>query len=176
MIVTEIDRFYDSHKAVSDYLLENGELSFANDVGSNFRRSLVLAIASFFEHEITAIIRELPRRYAAGNPIISELIERKAISRQYHQYFAWDTSNANSFFSLFGSEFREAMQSKIRADQSIDRSVKAFLELGALRNRLVHQNFVQFDVDKSVDDIMTLYRSAQEFLALVRVGLLGDSL
>ena len=174
MAATEIEVFYEAHLAVYQYLLENHQLSFANDVNSNFRRSLVLAIASYFEHQITDLMREVPKKHAGGNSLICALIEQKAISRQYHQYFDWETTNANKFFSMFGFEFRDAMHNKVRAEQSVEKSIRTFLELGALRNRLVHQNFVAFDIDKSVDDIMAMYRAAIEFIIFLRDNLLNE--
>jgi hypothetical protein len=171
---TEIDTFYETHQALYNYLLVERQVSFANEANNNFRRSLVLAIASYFEHQVTAIMREIPRRHASGNPLICELIEQKAITRQYHTYFEWEGRNANKFFRLFGTEFRDSIRTAVQADQRIDESVKAFLELGDLRNRLVHLNYVTFDVDKTPEDIMARFRSALGFVAFLRARLLDE--
>ncbi len=173
MSAKEIDAFYETHQALYAYLLAERQVSFANEVSNNFRRSLVLAIASHFEHEVAGIMRQLPVRYAASHPFISELLEQKAIAFQYHTYFEWDGRNANRFFRLFGVEFRDSMKVAIQADRAVDDSVKAFLELGNLRNRLVHLNYVTFDVDKSPEDIIGLYHLALRFIGFLRVRLLG---
>jgi len=172
---TEIDAFYETHQALYGYLLAQREVSFANESNNNFRRSLVLAIASYFEHQVMAIMRALPLKHASGHPFICALIEQKAIAHQYHTYFEWDGSNANKFFRLFGADFRDAVKASIQADREIDASVKAFLELGDLRNRLVHLNYVTFDVDKTPEDIMSRYRLALGFIAFLRSRLLGES-
>jgi hypothetical protein len=48
------------------------------------------------------------------------------------------------------------------SDRALEDSIWAFLELGNTRNRLVHLNYVNFDIDKSPQDIMALFRSALE--------------
>jgi hypothetical protein len=45
--------------------------------------------------------------------------------------------------------------------------------LGTTRNRLVHLNYVLFDIDKTPEDIMGLYRAALIFIPFLRSLLLG---
>lgn len=167
-----IDKFYDDHVALGNFLLEKNEVSFANEAGNNFRRSLVLAIASFFEHEISETIRQMPAHHAAGNTMLTALIEAKAVSRQYHAYFDWDNLSANKFFGSFGDDCKAAFQAKTKADTAFKASVTAFLELGQTRNRLVHRNYVQFDVDKTAEDIYAQFKLALLFLDYIRATLL----
>lgn len=171
---TEIDAFYETHRALYEYLLGQREVTFANEANNNFRRSLVLAIASYFEHRVTEIVREVPRKHASGHPFICELIEQKAVARQYHTYFDWESRNANKFFALFGSAFRDAARVLVQKDDDLDGSIRAFLELGDTRNRLVHLNYIAFDVDKTPEDIMVLYRSALRFLTFLKERLLTE--
>lgn len=174
MAETEIDAFYQTHRALYEFLLAQREVTFANEENNNFRRSLVLAIASYFEHHVTEIVREVPRKHAAGHPFICELIEQKAVSRQYHTYFDWEGRNANRFFALFGAAFRDAAKAVVQKDDALDSSIRAFLELGNTRNRLVHLNYITFDVDKTPEDIMALYRSALGFLTFLKEQLLTE--
>jgi hypothetical protein len=174
MAGTEIESFYETHRALYEYLLSQSQITFADEANNNFRRSLVLAIASFFEHEVTAIVRAIPQKHAGGHPFITELIEQKAVSRQYHTYFNWDGRNANRFFSLFGADFSDAAKAMVQSDRALDDSIRAFLELGDTRNRLVHLNYVTFDLDKTPEDIMALYRSALRFTAFLKDKLLGE--
>ena len=167
-----INKFYADHAALGEFLLQNGELSFAVEAGNNFRRSLVLAVASFFEHEISEIIRQMPALHAEGNTMLTALIETKAISRQYHTYFDWNNMTANPFFGSFGDSCKAAFQAKTKADAAFKASVNAFLELGQTRNRLVHRNYVQFDVDKTAEDIYAQFKLALDFLDYIRATLL----
>jgi hypothetical protein len=45
--------------------------------------------------------------------------------------------------------------------------INAFLELGQLRNCLVHQNFAEYAIEKSSDEICDLCRQADEFVCMV---------
>ncbi|KRQ09129.1 HEPN domain-containing protein [Bradyrhizobium manausense] len=168
----DIETFYASHKAVVDFLIANEQPSFASDTNNNFRRSLVLAIASSFEHEISGIIAEIPRVHANANPIVVGLVEQKVIPRQYHTYFDWEKKNANKFFAMFGSEYAELAKSRVAADGDLDQAVKDFLALGDTRNRLVHLDYVNFDIEKTPDDIIAMYRSARKFVGFLRETLL----
>lgn len=168
----DIETFYASHKAVVDFLISNEQPSFASDTNNNFRRSLVLAIASSFEREITGIIAEIPRVHANANPIVAGLVEQKVIPRQYHTYFDWDKKNANKFFAMFGTEYAELAKSRVVADGHLDQAVKDFLALGDTRNRLVHLDYVNFDIEKSPDDIIAMYRSARKFIGFLQETLL----
>jgi hypothetical protein len=100
------------------------------------------------------------------------LVEEKVIPRQYHTYFDWEKKNANKFFSMFGSEYSELARTRVGADISLDRAVRDFLALGETRNRLVHLDYVNFDIEKSPEDIISMYRSARVFVSFVRETLL----
>ena len=166
-----VETFYESHRALYQHLLDTNEISFAADLNVTFGRSLVLAIASYFEHEVTEILREVPARHAAKNPIITSMIEKQAIARKYHTYFDWDGLRAGTFFALFGEGFKTSVQAKLKDEAVANRALTAFLELGQLRNRLVHQNYVQFDVPKTPDELIQQFRAALPFLPFLRDNL-----
>ncbi|MFG1342484.1 HEPN domain-containing protein [Xanthobacter autotrophicus] len=172
MSTSYVEEFYRAHTELIGYLINSGQPSFASDANDNFRRSLVLAIASYFEHEISEVVRKLPVKHAQGNPFLMALVEQKAVSRQYHTYFQWDGPNANRFFSLFGAAYKEAAEKKFKEDGEFKASVQAFLSLGDTRNKLVHENYVRFSVDLTPEDIIARFRQAEKFLDYVRETLL----
>ena len=102
-----------------------------------------------------------------GNVLVAELVRNKAVSRQYHTWFQWEGSNANSFFALFGSGFRDVMKRRLTEDDEHGASVRAFLELGRERNRLVHQDFGTFPLEKTTEEIHALYLRALRFVEAV---------
>jgi hypothetical protein len=172
MSVEAIEAFYQGHAELIEYLIKNGEITYASDANDNFRRSLILAVASHFEAEISTIVRALPGHHSKNNPMLVALVDQKAVSRQYHTYFQWDGTNGNSFFALFGLAYRAACVKKVKEDTKFDQSVRAFLSLGSTRNLIVHQNFVEFSVEKTPKDIIEEFRRAQEFVDYVRASLL----
>ena len=172
MSVASIEAFYQSHADLIAYLLERGEPTFASDATGNFQRSLILAVASHFEAEISEIVRALPGHHSKNNPMLIALVDQKAVSRQYHTYFQWDGTNGNSFFAMFGPAYKAMCAKKVKEDTDFDQSVRAFISLGSTRNQIVHQNFVEFAVDKTPDDIIKEFRRAQTFVDYVRSSLL----
>jgi hypothetical protein len=100
------------------------------------------------------------------------MIERKVISRQYHTYFNWShPSNAGPFFSLFGDTFKKAVDGKLKTDLGSHAAMKAFLELGDMRNVLVHQNYVQVEVSKTPEELVKQFRVALNFLDFLNESL-----
>lgn len=56
------------------------------------------------------------------------------------------------------------MESRVRNDAGLDDSIKAFLEIGDERNRLVHHDFGSFTLEKTTTEIYRLYDKAVTFI------------
>src|SRR5260370_4016942 len=153
---------YDDNSQLLAYLRSKQELSFANSVQNILPKVLLLATASHLEFELQNLILQYFREITDNRGHAVSFVEKKAILRQYHTLFSWDTGNANSFFALFGSDFKVAMTSLSQTDAEFDRSVKDFVVIGALRNKLVHQNYAAFTMENTADEIWRLYESALE--------------
>jgi hypothetical protein len=161
---TVIDTLYEENQVLDEYLIRHDEISLRSNVDNNFRKTLLLSIASYFEHLIKNHILEFAEEQArAAEPLI-EFLKNKAIERQYHTYFQWNEGNANAFFGLFGSGFRTFMREEIKKDSELQASISAFVELGLVRNQLVHQNYAIFSMDKTVQEIYELYKKALLFV------------
>lgn len=161
---TVVDRLYQEFESIISHLDREGEISFRNTADENFRKALLLAAASYFEYRVRETLEEFAKESSNGNERLVEFIKNKAISRQYHTFFNWDSSNANSFFGLFGSLFKDLMQSRVENDDQLERAIKAFLEIGRERNRLVHQDFGTFPIEKTAQEIYELYQTAIIFI------------
>ncbi|MEW6380112.1 MAG: HEPN domain-containing protein [bacterium] len=161
---TIIDTLYEENQVLDEYLIRHDEISLRSNFDSNFRKTLLLSIASYFEYLIKNHILEFAEEQArAAEPLI-EFLKNKAIERQYHTYFQWDARNANAFFGLFGSGFKDFMREEIAKDTELQASISAFVELGQVRNQLVHQNYATFPMDKTVQEIYDLYKKALLFV------------
>jgi len=144
--------------------IDEGEITLRLTAEENFRKALLLAAASYFETHITESLMDLVRNSTRGNSLVEEFVRNKAISRQYHTLFQWDAGNANSFFGLFGPGFKTYMNKRIKENEDTVYSIKAFLEIGSERNRLVHQNFGTFALEKDANEIYKLYVKARPFV------------
>lgn len=160
---TPVDVFYNQNRNISERLAEIGEISLKATFDSLFAKSLLIAVTSFFEGRIQGDIIAFVRE-ASQSPLVSGLIQSKAISRQYHTYFNWETANANAFFALFGSDFREFMQTEVKQNSELDSAVKAFLDLGRDRNNVVHVDFATNAAAKTADEVYDAYQTALQFV------------
>ncbi len=161
---TAVDRLYEEASSIIKQLQNSSETSLQNSASDNFRKALLLAAASHFEHKICNLLVDFVKDRSSGSPLIEAFVRNKAISRQYHTLFSWDENNANKFFGLFGKEFREAMTLKTKESDNLAESIKAFLQLGNERNRMVHQDYASFALDKTLDEIYQLYQKGLFFV------------
>lgn len=166
-----VDRLYRDNRDLLDYLQRNGEISYQVEVDSNFRKTLLLSAASYFESIVKDILLEFFKEQTNNSDIVLSFIENKAIERQYHTYFNWEGNNANSFFGLFGEGFRDFMRIEVRTNKQLDDSIRAFLKLGNTRNQLVHQNFASFTLESTADEIYQLYQQAAYFIDVLPLKL-----
>jgi hypothetical protein len=155
---------YDDYISVLGYLRDQKEISYANAIGSSFPKVLLLASASHLEHELQELITEYFREVTGNHEYAVSFVRKKAISRQYHTYFAWDSGNANQFLSLFGDNFKLVVSSLLREDAELAQAIRDFVNLGALRNRLVHQNYATFTMENTTEEIWQMYENALKFI------------
>ena len=161
---TVVDRYWTEFSEVSEMLRMTGDLSLYSTITDTFRKILLLAAASHFETEMQRALEVFISEATEGNALITSLVKEKAIKRQYHTWFDWDGANVNKFLSLFGKSFRVFMTAQIANGKPREESVRAFLEIGANRNRLVHNNFGEFQMEKTMSEIYGLYKDAREFV------------
>lgn len=160
---TPVDRVYEEATSVLR-ALGVAEPSLAIAAADNFRKALVLAAASYFEHRVSSCVLEFVQERANGSSLVVSFVKNKAVSRQYHTWFKWDDTNANQFFGLFGSEFKQMMVDRVKTSDDLRDSIRAFLEVGNERNKLVHQDYASFALEKTMDEIYALYQQALIFV------------
>ena len=149
---------------ILEFLDKSREISWRSVADENFRKVLLIAAASYFERSMTDAVMAFVEQETARDHPIRWLVQRKAISRQYHTWFAWKKNNANQFFSLFGDSVKDNLKEKVGQDNTLQRSIRAFLEIGRDRNRLVHEDFGNFPLEKTSAEIYELYSDAKIFV------------
>lgn len=158
-----VDALHAEHNALREYLLAM-EPSLAVSAEGSLSKALLLAGASYAEHALQLIVVDVFENAIRSNAPLVRFVEAKALKRQYHTMFKWDAANANQFFGLFGADLKAAIEREIAGDPDLAEAIRGFLELGRLRNELVHQNFAAFSLPKTADEIYELYRKAAAFL------------
>jgi hypothetical protein len=162
MAETIIDRAYEDNASLRRYLSERNEISLLRTVEDSFRKTLVLSAASLFEHQIIDALHNYCDRKADSDPCVLAMVRIKVLNRQYHTFFVWEKRDAGPFFGLLG----ENMGTKLKAEsksEPLKSALAAFLELGSLRNNLVHQNFAGYAFEKTNEEVYALYQRAAVF-------------
>ena len=157
------------HRELVDHLQSGGYLRLISQVEETFGKTLLIASASYFEVRLTQAILELYREMTQGAEALVEFVKKQAIGRRFAQLFDWGSDarpsrNANSFYRLFGDSFVAYMRTKIQENQELDASVQAFIEIGNLRNQMVHENYADFQLNKTAADVYSLYEKAIKFV------------
>ena len=171
-----IERQYNDSKELFDYLMGKGEISFATYIDNVYKKVLVLSAASYFESVISKRILQYANEVSGRDKRIVKLIENKVIERQYHTLFDWKAKNTNAFWKLFGEETKEKARSTIDKDEELKSAEQSFIGMGQLRNLLVHENFAEYDVNLTVEEIYSKYRSACSFVLFISTVLSPDFL
>ena len=159
-----VDSLKREHDAIVEFLREQSEPSFVIAMEATASKVLLLAGASHLEQELQEALAEYYKEVTGGEVRAVEFVRNKAMARQYHTLFDWEASNANRFFSLFGTEFKRLASEIISEDGELESNVSDFLQLGSLRNQLVHQNYAAFVLNKTTDEIYALYKGAEQFV------------
>lgn len=162
---------------VRSFLLQSSQLSMLANIEKNLAKLYALSMASFFEKEIQNILISYISRVTNNSSHIESFVRKKAISMQYHTFFYWGEKdqigkpgkNANAFFSLFGEDIKAAIELDIKNNTDLDQAVRAFLEIGHIRNILVHSNFAAYNFDtKTTDELFVLFEKAKAFLTYTK--------
>ncbi|MDX3831750.1 HEPN domain-containing protein [Streptomyces europaeiscabiei] len=143
--------------------LQVREPSFHATLQMMLPKVLLLAAASEFEHYVCLHLRDYVHDHVTAPGIVS-LIDRKAISRQYHTYFDWPRRKAGPFWALFGKEQKRVVEIEIAAKDPIREGQEAFLEIGSIRNELVHSNYATFTLNKTLEEVYELYLKGASFV------------
>jgi len=164
------------YKSIAEFLDHNAQPSMSSDLNRYFKKVIALSSASYFEHRIQEILIRFISSETNNNSRAINFFKKKAIGMQYHTYFTWGEKdnpdkpgkNANTFFSLFGDDFKKEVEAEIKASEDLENAMKAFLEIGHLRNILVHSNFAAYDIEnKTTDEIYQLYERSLPFISYI---------
>ncbi len=180
--MTPIDILHKEYLSIVEYLDKNLQPSLSSDVNKYFKKVIVLSAASYFEHRVQEILVDFIGRKTNNHIPALNFFKKKAIGMQYHTYFSWGEKgdpdkpgkNANSFFSLFGEEFKKQAEERVKQSPDLTKAMKSFLEIGHLRNILVHSNFAAYNFDnKTTEDVLNLYKDGTPFVTFIEELLLS---
>jgi hypothetical protein len=103
---------------------------------------------------------------SGSNSCIVSLIRIKAVDRQCYKFFNWEQKKIGPFYTLLGDNIGASLKEMCSRSPGAEQA-KAFLEIGYLRNCLVHQNYATYILENSADDIRGLCEEADKFVCNV---------
>lgn len=181
---TTIDRLWEEYRKTKGFFEKQQEISLLSTYTNTLRKVLILSCGSFFEYELTEMLKQYVKYKTNNDEQLINFLEKQAIRQKYHTLFEWGTQdkpdkpskNINKFLSLFGDNFKESIKNELKNNNDINASKDAFLELGHIRNILVHSNFSEYNYDlKTPEDIYDLYSKAKEFIPYIKESLYRDA-
>lgn len=172
-MINTINNFIDDYKDLRVFLMEKGQFSLENNIENHLRKVMLLACASYYENEIQDMIKSFVNNNSRDERIL-HFVSKKAIARQYHTYFDWEKRNINTFLALFGNEFKDLVQNEIKGDEELKKQMEAFLTIRNERNKMVHNNFISYQLDKTFEEIIKLNEQADKFIDYLKQHFDGD--
>ena len=166
MYSAKINSLYEEYGELIEFCRVNGQVSFELYINDTYKKALLLSAASYFEIVITKTIHEVVNSETKQNLEIVSFVDNKAIKRQYHTFFNWDGNNSNQFFGLFGDAFKRRAREEIQATR-LEEAEAAFMAIGRERNRLVHQNYIEAQINDTFEEIFAKYKKACDFVDLI---------
>lgn len=162
---TAISNLINEYIEITTYLKEQKEISKVINLSQHYKKVLLLSCASLYEKYFTDEIQRIIAK-KTGGAALKNLFYNKSIKQQYFKFFDWKESkgNINGFLKLFGNEIYAKIQSEINQKEELKQGMDAFLKLGYNRNLLVHENFIEFALDKTFEEIQSLHNLAYPFL------------
>lgn len=155
---TEVERIYLEIVSARDIISKHGTASDIIAFEAMAAKYVLLSAASYFEKTVCDAILKYAES-AGTSPAILSFIDGQALKRKYHTLFDWECSNINKFIRLFGNDFFKFMEPKL-AEDGVRNAIQEFLFLGQTRNALVHDNFAEYKLDVTADDIKAKFDSA----------------
>lgn len=162
-MVSPIQSFIQEYQELYNFLMLQGKISESIEVKNHYRKILLLSCASFYEMQITNLIQEFVKSHSTDERVF-DFLNNKAIQRQYHTYFNWKENNINSFLGLFGSEFKAKISSEIKKNDNLQKYVRSFIAIGNERNKMVHENYLEYKLDKTFEEIVDLHNEAYKLI------------
>lgn len=160
---TPIDQLYRDFQELIE-LVGISDLSLQTTLRITFSKSLLMAVAGYFEDQVQSQVIGFVRNSTSGNELVEQLVLRRSFGRNYSSLFSWDAKNANTFFRHFGDAFYQSMNRYANEHSEYQEAIRAFLDIGNTRNELAHENYAQFSLDKTMEEIYASYKIALRFV------------
>jgi len=166
----EIERFYSEILSIKEILNNTSMPSDVVAFEAMAAKSLVLATGSYFEKAVRDLLITHIETMSSSVTLLS-FLDKQALSRRFHTMFDWDRENINKFIRLFGKEFQEFVEPHLKKEK-ISSSIKEFIFICRMRNELVHNNFSEFPIEITFDEVKQKFDIALPLLEFLSQSLI----
>jgi hypothetical protein len=160
----------EEHAQLSAILSGPEHLSIGQSLNRHFQRVLVVSAASLFEDKVKAAILTAVASAASNDERFVTLVRVKAVERQFHTLFDWekDETGTNKFWAAFGGVLKKDSLEKQKKDPMLSNAAASFIQIGRLRNELVHGNFATQFIESTIDELKVKISAAELFVEFIK--------
>jgi hypothetical protein len=148
-------------------LSERHDLSSYLDVNQLVTKSMLMSCASFYEDEVTRIVRNV---LDAGNHTgsVRKWLNETAVDGQFYKWFNFrGATNTNGFLAKFGKEFKDNTRRLLESKDKRKQAEQAFLDLCQKRNECVHRNYAAYSLDLTIQEIYDKHKLAMSYIRVI---------
>ena len=157
---------YAENRDLLEFLTASKEITYHRVADDAFRKGLALSSASLFENLITDALTRYAKHHSSNNLCLMSMLKVRVFTKQFHTFFEWG-KNAGPFFKLLGEDLGKSLEKECK-NEPLRTALGSFLELGQLRNELVHQNYATYPLEKTAQEVFELYSKALVFVVRVQ--------
>ncbi|MCM1960053.1 MULTISPECIES: HEPN domain-containing protein [Acinetobacter] len=159
------NNYIQDNKALNILLSDNVDLaSFYSGYNNLYTKSFVIACSNSFEKKWLDF---LPNFLSGNNPLTKSFIKTQAVDRKFHTMFDWKNKSAGPFYGAFGESFKKYIADQIKSDSNLKLKQDAFLELGQLRNLIVHEGIHNYSLQREIQSIYKLFEDSLEYSVFI---------
>lgn len=166
----KIDGLFETRLKIIKMLEKNNSIMVQGEVDEVLTKTLILYVASYFERRMIDTLVGAFENACPALPLIKFVTDTSLNSRDFSKLFSWTVKPGSKrigkhFFRKFGKDFADYMNFKM--DEDLRESIRAFIVLGSMRNKMIHGNLAEFDLasqEMTIHDVQELYGRAMHFV------------
>ena len=153
------------------YVRKKDKFILQHNLDEVFTKTLLIYVASYYETKMINTLKSLFKNACSSSTLTSFVANSAVNTKDFSRLAYWrmpkpeQKSIGRDFFVKFGRDFADYM--KFKMDAELRDSIMAFSKIIALRNKMIHGNLAEFDLDTyetTIDDIRELYERAEYFV------------
>lgn len=153
------------NKIVNEMLFQNTDLvSFYSNYNNLYTKMFLIACSNSFEKKW---LEFLPNFLGGDNPLTKSFIKTQAVDRKFHTMFDWKNKSAGPFYGAFGDGFKKYVAAIIKSDDTLKAKEMAFLELGQLRNLIVHEGIHNYSLQRDIISIYNIFNESLDYSVFI---------